>query len=1562
MKKNGRFKGRVLRSVLSTVLAAAAFNSAVIGAAAYNDGTYTGTAKGRNGDISVSVTVADGNISSIDVTDQKETPSFWTMAQSIIPNIISANKTEDVDAVTGATISSQAIKDAVADALKKSVPTGIFDSGEGTGVSPYIIKTAAQLAAFAESVDGGESYRGKYIALDADIDLTDFGNWDPIGAEGAASTNLDKLFAGNFDGRGHIIKGLTVKTAVPYTAETNVGLFSTLLSGAKVSGIRLEDVDINVSGSSKVVRAGAVTGDIASNTVSKTDGSAVVDSCTANGSITAKTDTAMVMTGGIVGRASANAVISNCQSNVTVGSSSGTKTAYGAGIVSMAGNSTYVVNCVNSGDITVTTDSGFSLYAGGVVGMMTSEQYNCFSSGNVTVGTIDAKDAANNAGILNGALMPAAKGSFDHYSSDAKLSHVDTEGNITALNAVSHGADSMNAEGSFTPTAVTVNSELADTLNNDLNEVSKILKAENLYMELKLWKYSDNKLLLSDEVFVNKTIDKSVFESGEGTKESPFKIANAEQLRAFAGSLTEHIDYTGTFIELSKDIDVSDKEWTPVGDSSYAFNGSFDGKGHTVSGMTVGSEETAKELTSDEIYVGFFSVLDTNAVVKDLNLTDVLVNVSYKATAYAGGIAAAMTSEDSGYKGAVIDGCSVKGKMTVTAETGNNFVGGISAYVYKGAIINCKSDVDASCTVKTGGSYGETGGIAALINRALVANCYSLGNVYASGDRDDEGMAVASSLVAVNAGYLANCYGSGKHETNDYSVYTGAVSGWITGIGHAYDCYYNGDAVMKIGSSRVDPVADVGTRVSSGVSDDGMVYTGGVVFGNESYNAENYINIASKLNDNFKAFPVEITQFGLTNDSLKSWKYDSEVTFADEYASASYVQPEAEIVVKPELALNDGTWYGRGKDKKVVVTITVKDGKITKTVSSDGSSSGEAYEEALKAAKDKSTYGDKTGYGAADVSKFAGGKGTETEPYLIKTEAQLRYIAEAMNDDVDWENIWFALDSDITLTGGDWLPIGYAIQAEINGQKENFSVYPFRGNFDGKGHTISGLTIGSNDKPADIYLAGLFGLAVGAHDTNLTPSADERLVNIRNVKLKNISFNVNSRYEANVGGLVAWAQNGFVIDNCFAEGEINVSAKESFARVGGLVGSTLRGVVTDCGTNVKINASAGTSSVYAGGLAGMTNRSAQVNCYALGSVTAGAENNNKATVGGLTGMSGGTNINCYAYGDVESLITTVDVGGLNGRSAGIALDYECFYNSSAVHKNAGKEITEKKASGTLVGEEVKCYPKTSEEMASESFTEALNSNKENMTDILKDVSAHLDDISENNREGLSHLLFYTNDGTDLNSWTKGENSPVFGKSENVAVTTAVTTSVSVTTGTTVTTVSSSTSKSKTTSSVTTASGKVTTKSSVTSSSAKATATTLTSKTTSKKTSSTSKTTASISITKPVTSKATKSTTTQKNTKPFTTTATHSAIDLSGIIYGDVDLDGNVDLADVTTLAKHLLSGVSYPLGNRSEGSKERAEISADVNGDRIIDARDLSKLIEYNLGQLSLRDLTPIVK
>lgn len=80
------------------------------------DGVYTGSAQGRNGPITVSVTVSNGQVTEIQVVDHTETPRYFSRAEEVIGLILSSQSTQ-VDAITGATISSEGIKDAVADAL-----------------------------------------------------------------------------------------------------------------------------------------------------------------------------------------------------------------------------------------------------------------------------------------------------------------------------------------------------------------------------------------------------------------------------------------------------------------------------------------------------------------------------------------------------------------------------------------------------------------------------------------------------------------------------------------------------------------------------------------------------------------------------------------------------------------------------------------------------------------------------------------------------------------------------------------------------------------------------------------------------------------------------------------------------------------------------------------------------------------------------------------------------------------------------------------------------------------------------------------------------------------------------------------------------------------------------------------------------------------------------------------------------------------------------------------------------------------------------------------------------
>lgn len=87
------------------------------GSASYEDGTHTGEAEGHNGPLTVEVTVTDGEISNVEVVDHEESEGIAEPALEQIPADIVSNNSTDVDAVSGVTVTSDAIKEAVDNAL-----------------------------------------------------------------------------------------------------------------------------------------------------------------------------------------------------------------------------------------------------------------------------------------------------------------------------------------------------------------------------------------------------------------------------------------------------------------------------------------------------------------------------------------------------------------------------------------------------------------------------------------------------------------------------------------------------------------------------------------------------------------------------------------------------------------------------------------------------------------------------------------------------------------------------------------------------------------------------------------------------------------------------------------------------------------------------------------------------------------------------------------------------------------------------------------------------------------------------------------------------------------------------------------------------------------------------------------------------------------------------------------------------------------------------------------------------------------------------------------------------
>lgn len=271
----------------------------------YKDGTYTGSATGHGGKVSVTVTVKNGNISSIEVTEQQETPKYWEKAKATISALLGLGDDASVDAVdtkTGATLSSEAIRQAVKNALKSA------EEADGSESNPYVIANIDQLKAFADAVNKGNSYAGKYVALGANLDLANV-DWAPIGKVEHGKTTG---FAGVFDGQGYTVKNLTCGTATDAKEYEAVGFFGVIAEGGVVKNLNVQinkiytDYDLG----NYIISGGGLAGILEKD--------AVIDHCSVSGakqviSVNAGSKAAL---GGLVGQMQTGAMVANSWTDV----------------------------------------------------------------------------------------------------------------------------------------------------------------------------------------------------------------------------------------------------------------------------------------------------------------------------------------------------------------------------------------------------------------------------------------------------------------------------------------------------------------------------------------------------------------------------------------------------------------------------------------------------------------------------------------------------------------------------------------------------------------------------------------------------------------------------------------------------------------------------------------------------------------------------------------------------------------------------------------------------------------------------------------------------------------------------------------------------------------------------------------------------------------------------------------------------------------------------------------------------------------------------------------------
>ena len=232
--------------------------------------------------------------------------------------------------------------------------------------------------------------------------------------------------------------------------------------------------------------------------------------------------------------------------------------------------------------------------------------------------------------------------------------------------------------------------------------------------------------------------------------------------------------------------------------------------------------------------------------------------------------------------------------------------------------------------------------------------------------------------------------------------------------------------------------------------------------------------------------------------------------------------------------------------------------------------------------------------------------------YTVYNANGLMNVAELVNGGKTDINI--TLDKNIDLTGKVWTPIGTDYDNA------------YTGTFDGGGHTITGLTVTTNDE-----YAGLFGYL-----SNFNNAAGT----VKNVVMDGIQITCNHR-SGYAGGVVGYSWG--TIENCSVSGSVSGTVY-----VGGVVGVQIGGSITGCSSSATVK-----GMVDVGGVAGQTNSSATLTaCYATGNVIIEIDPVKNISGGGLVGFNGGNGVlACYATGNVTSTGSStgnVHIGGFLG--------------------------------------------------------------------------------------------------------------------------------------------------------------------------------------------------------------------------------------------------------------------------------------------------------------------------
>ena len=617
-------------------------------------------------------------------------------------------------------------------------------SGSGTGKDPYVIKTPEQLYGLANSVNDGTTYEGKFFKLGANITVNSGTasrwdteapkyNWIPIGAK-------TKPFKGIFDGANHTIKGLYAVSSTPTglfvdpdaITVKNLKLTNSYLEGgegsAAIAGWNAGGTFENIYTDAIVVTKNHGAGIAALVNEANTK----ITNCWFDGELIGKK-----YVGGLASYISVTGVeISNCLvtapiTSTHVADSNGTRS-YAGGLLGDANVKLTMTNCLVGDDIAVTGTDGMT-YIGSIAGRVgtTSTISNVYAETSVSSKT--ANDG-NLASIIKVDDLTGANGYKNTY--------------LTFDRHESHLPASEQHDGVWV-----ARSGKAPGLKQfvDKDDVLQLVKQDTYRPDMRWYNETD----------------------------TVFTINNAEEFVGFMQLVNNGTSFAGKTVQLGADIELNigqASDWyagknetnlynlIPIGNDGKKFTGTFDGKGHTISGV-YGDHPSAGQ-------IGLFGQVADGSVVRDFKLIN-----SYFYSGKSNGAAAICGwygggTFDTIYTDAYVHGVGqhIAGMVAVvnagttikncwfagTMKAGNSFSGGIVSFI-------AAANVSVESCLNTGSLTG-TSEIGGIVGRSAIdtniKDSLSVGTIKSTTGSERKGAIVGWP----HAGILTceNVYGLGK--------------------------------------------------------------------------------------------------------------------------------------------------------------------------------------------------------------------------------------------------------------------------------------------------------------------------------------------------------------------------------------------------------------------------------------------------------------------------------------------------------------------------------------------------------------------------------------------------------------------------------------------------------------------------------------------------------------------------------------------------------------------------------------------------------------------------------